>query len=162
MYGQDLKDFVVVPTLESISKYVPNSHGAINLVLGTGAQESNFHYLDQTPKGPGPGFGIYQCERISFNTVWKWLQRPTNFELFMLVKEYELVHLDNCEELHGNLYLATIICRLHYFLKPGELPGASDVPGMAAYWKRWYNTSLGAGTEAEFIANYKKYVAPLK
>jgi len=28
---------------------------------------------------------------------------------------------------------------------------------MAAYWKRFYNTILGAGTEAEFMAHWESH-----
>ena len=34
----------------------------------------------------------------------------------------------------------------------------NDIPALAALWKRVYNTPLGAGTEAEFIDDYQRYV----
>jgi hypothetical protein len=35
---------------------------------------------------------------------------------------------------------------------------ANDIAGMARYWKRYYNTVHGKGTEAEFIKNYEELI----
>jgi hypothetical protein len=47
---------------------------------------------------------------------------------------------------------AAAMARLRYRRAPGRLPAAGDVAGMAAYWKRHYNTPLGRGVPAEFAA----------
>lgn len=36
------------------------------------------------------------------------------------------------------------------------LPEADDSQGLAAYWKRYFNVSKEAGTEAEFVEDYGK------
>jgi hypothetical protein len=160
MNVQDLKDYVVIPTLRDISNFIPFTQSAANLVLGTGAQESNFQYLDQTTPGPGPACGIYQMERATHADHTAWLKQKPDF--WKLVQEYEIVHLDNWAEMHGNLYYATIMCRIHYWRAPGNLPAANDIEGMAKYWKQYYNTYLGAGKVEEFVANYNRFVVNLK
>ena len=160
MNPQDLKDFVVVPALREISSFIPYSESAVNLILGTAAQESQFYYLDQTTPGPGPAFGIYQMEANTHADHTAWLKQKPEF--WKLVQEYEIVHLDNCSEMHGNLYYATIMCRIHYWRISEGLPSSNDVIGMANYWKKYYNTFLGSGKPEEFIANYKRYVTNLK
>ena len=57
-----------------------------------------------------------------------------------------------------DLFYAAAMCRVHYRRFPEPLPEATDLPGQARLWKLRYNSPLGAGTEAEYIANYEKYV----
>jgi hypothetical protein len=119
---------------------------AINLLLGTCAQESQFgHYLRQ--KGKGPALGAFQMEPATF----KDLRLKYSFR-YMDIKEREPY------ELEYDVRLAVIMARLKYRSIKQPLPNADDVPELAAYWKQWYNTPLGAGTVEEFIANYEKYV----
>jgi hypothetical protein len=55
---------------------------------------------------------------------------------------------------------AAAMCRVHYW-RMGQivgqkpLPAAGDLAGMAAYWKRFYNTPAGGGNVGEFIATWK-------
>ena len=58
-----------------------------------------------------------------------------------------------------NLAYAAAMCRVHYWRVPKPLPHLEDVHGMAAYWKTHYNTDGGAGTEAEYVHNWKRYAA---
>jgi hypothetical protein len=62
-------------------------------------------------------------------------------------------------EMVGNLRYSVAMCRVHYFRVPHSLPEADDVLGMARYWKRWYNTALGAGTEGQFVEAYEEHIA---
>ena len=158
MNAQDLKDYVVVPTLKRITKFIPFTDNAVDMVLGTGAQESNFNYLDQTTPGPGPAYGIYQMERATHDDHVRWLTWRSEF--LALVRGFQIFHMEDWTEMAGNLYYATIMCRIHYFRKPGAIP--SSVEGKARYWKRHYNTEAGKGTVEEFVKNYRKYVEPLK
>ena len=56
----------------------------------------------------------------------------------------------------GNLYYACAMCRVHYRRVRDALPTAGDLPAQAAYWKKYYNTPLGRGTETEYIENWEK------
>ncbi len=63
---------------------------------------------------------------------------------------------------HNHLVLslahATPTCRVHYMRVRDPLPAPGDIPAMAAYWKQHYNTPLGKGTPAEFIAKFEDHV----
>ena len=48
--------------------------------------------------------------------------------------------------------------RIHYLRVPEKLPEANDVEGLARYWKKYYNTSAGKGTEKDFMLKYQMYV----
>ena len=62
------------------------------------------------------------------------------------------------DNLTCNLAFAAVMCRVHYLRKPGALPDANDIPGMAGYWKQHYNTPLRKGSVHEFVENYNRYV----
>ena len=47
--------------------------------------------------------------------------------------------------------LAVALCRIHYMRMPGLISG--DVNGRGAYWKKYYNTALGAGTVEKYVNN---------
>ncbi len=59
-----------------------------------------------------------------------------------------------------NLRYATAMCRLQYFRQKEALPGIGDIQGMAAYWKKYYNSKSGKGDEAAFMLNYNRFAKP--
>lgn len=150
--ASDLRLYVIRPVLTAADMWSP---AAENLLLGTAAAESALgYYLHQDG---GPALGIYQMEPATHDSLWdNYLRyRP---ELLHAARWY-LGSADPYLSLTGNLLYATFMTRIKYFKDPQPLPGAEDIPGLAAYWKRVYNTEKGAGTEAKFVANYKRFVA---
>jgi hypothetical protein len=135
------------------------SESAENLLLGTAAQESLMGtYLVQL--GGGPALGIYQMEPATEKDCWDNFILHRN-ELRLIMNDIS-TNTTNGElfesELTWNLVYATAMARIKYYRDPEPLPAADDIPGLAAYWKRVFNTNLGKGTEAEFIDNYHTYV----
>lgn len=118
---------------------------AVNLLLGTAAQESLFGtYLRQVR---GPAMGAFQIEPATFNWLkGKYLDRYPHF------KDVDV------EDLEWDLALAIIFARLRYRAIPTALPDANDVHALAAYWKKYYNTEAGAGIVEEFVKNYERFV----
>ena len=154
----DVKQFVeyiIRPTLKEIGYY---SEAAENLLIGTAVQESHLVYIQQIK---GPAVGVYQCEPNTYNDMWENYinyRSPLTQNLRSIAsKRYSTTDID-VKELHGNLNYATAICRVHYMRVSEPLPDANDVQGMAAYWKRYYNTALGAGSIDQFIDNYTNVV----
>lgn len=126
---------------------------AVNLLLGTAAQESQMgHYIRQLFHGPA--LGIFQMEPATFSDHLTYLNRNPRLKEKVL-KAAGVTEL-TAEQLEWNIALAICMARVHYYRKPALLP--STIEEMAAYWKKHYNTYLGKGTEEEFIVNYKKYV----
>jgi len=64
---------------------------------------------------------------------------------------------DPCEQMRVNLIYAAAMCAVHYMRARHSIPELGDVDGMAAYWKKYYNTEKGAGTTEQF----KKSTAPV-
>ncbi|GAG93875.1 unnamed protein product, partial [marine sediment metagenome] len=95
---------------------------AVNLLLGTAAQESLFGtYMRQVR---GPAMGVFQIEPATFN----WLKEKYN-------KDYPHLSKVIVEDLEWDLALAIIFARLRYRAVPAALPIADDIHALAAYWK---------------------------
>ncbi|MFZ0694671.1 MAG: hypothetical protein WAN51_11075, partial [Alphaproteobacteria bacterium] len=98
----------------------------------------------------------YQMEPNTANDIWN------NFLKYRqpLAKKIESLlsspTASKVQDLQNNDRYATAMARAHYARAPMPLPQFNDIPAMAAYWKQYYNTPLGAGSPAEFIASWNK------
>jgi len=130
------------------------SNGAIDLLMGTAAQESRLgYYIKQV--GKGPALGIMQMEPGTFRHHVKWLKSRGDDLQYKILGACNMVAFEE-DSLRFNIKFSIAMARVHYYRRPESLP--SNLKGMAEYWKKYYNTYLGAGTVEEFIDNYKKYV----
>ncbi len=142
---------LITRTLKEVNLY---SEDAVNLIMGTAAQESGFgKYIRQL--GKGPALGIFQMEPNTFNDILiNYL--PSNPQLIKAIKEATQREVIQPEMIEWDIKLAIIMTRVHYLRVPYPLP--STIDGYAKYWKKYYNTYLGAGTEEEYVRNYNKYI----
>jgi len=122
------------------------SPSGVNITLGTIAQESKGGAC-LVQMGGGPALGIGQMERPTYD----WLQKKFR-------DKYPQIANRPFEDLEWDLAFAILMTRLRYRVVPSPLPAATDLRGMAAYWKTYYNTAAGAGTVNEFISSYTRLV----
>lgn len=163
MLADHLRKYIIVPTLKFLGdKYLSDS--AINLLLGTAAQESHLgEYLHQIN---GEACGIYQIEEDTHSDLFENYLQFNNAILEKILKllinfiepSFGMPCQFHEENLIGNLYYSTAIARLLYYRHPAFLPKADDIEGLAKYWKKYFNTHLGKGTVEEFIENYHRFV----
>lgn len=157
MNARQLKEVVIVPALMALGLESPS---AVNLLLGTCAQESAMgHYLIQQNIGFKGGIGIYQMQKLSYDDIWN---RKINDNVALKARIRLMLGYEGkppAERMATDLKLATVMARLFYAVIPDPLPAADDIRGMAAYWKKYYNTSFGRGTIDEFVTNYAKYIS---
>jgi hypothetical protein len=143
-----LRIFVIRPTLNRISLGSP---AAENLIVGTGLVESRYEYVDQVtnanPDILGPAVGFFQMEKATHD----WLYGVFRNKLAPLIASWP----PPFEQMATNVAYAVGMCRMRYFVDPKPLPEADDIPALAAYWKRIYNTELGKGDPAEFVRRYR-------
>lgn len=145
-----MKEFVA-DTLVKIGLYSPD---AVELLMGTCAQESAMgKYRRQL--GGGPALGVFQMEPATFRDIAEnYLNhRPDLKEKILKLSGVDA--LDNPDDLVFNDRLAVCMARVHYLRVKEAIP--SDLDGWARYWKKYYNTPKGKGTEYEFVCNYKRY-----
>lgn len=152
--SKQLREYIVRPALVQIGLH---TDAAENLIMGTIAQESaGGEYLHQIR---GPALGVCQMEPATHDLCWQWLDWPQRYPLRAAVSGLLIQKPPRAKEMIWNLHYAVAMSRVLYRSIPYPLPDADDVPGLAAYWKRFYNTPKGRGTEAEFIRNYERYVS---
>jgi len=130
----DFHDYIIKPTLDQLNLDQP---GASFLLLGTALVESNLERVRQV--GGGPALGVFQMEPATHASLWgDWL--PRHQELAR-----DLLHLTSdwppgATQMVANLQYATAMARCLYRRRPEPLPGEFDIPAMALYWKRHWNT----------------------
>ena len=144
-----LRQLATLPSYPSI-----NRKEAVELLMGTCAQESHLgKYRKQI--GGGPALGIYQMEPATFDDI---VENYLSFNPSLKSKIMEASGVRGLKagDLVNNDKLSTCMARVHYLRVKEAIP--SSLEGQARYWKKYYNTPLGAGTEEEYKSNYKNLV----
>jgi len=168
---KQLKDLVIEPTLMEMGPEFQSPY-AVALLVGTAAQESRMgEFLVQL--GGGPALGIFQMEPDTYYDIWDHFidYRPHIQRMIVRVCPGDYGHRSmrqpggedlmrvlmapDPKRLVYDLRFATLMARLHYYRVSKPLPKTPQ--GYAAYWKLYYNTELGAGTQAEFLHNWGQF-----
>lgn len=125
------------------------------LVLGTACKESHCG-LWLVQLGQGPARGIYQMEPATHEDIWNNYLSDRQ-DLAKKVNRWRIQYGNGmgAEEMVGNIYYATAMCRIRYLRVPEPIP--DTLPGQAAYWKKYYNTTIGKGTEQEYIEAWRQF-----
>lgn len=161
IYCPQLRKLIIYPSLSDIGMYCADSE---ELIVAIVAHESKGgHYLAQL--NGGPALGICQMETETFVDLW-------NKELFSkdetgnykhnnlhskIMKACNFMVAPFPKELVNNLKLSVIMCRVFFLRVKESLPSKDNIEQIAAYWKKYYNTSGGKGEVEEFIQNYHNY-----
>lgn len=155
--AEQLRRYVIAPTLHEMGLW---SQDAEDLLIGTAAHESNgFKALHQY--GGGPALSFYQIEPATHDDLWlnslPWMRHRIPKAIAALegrvAKRYALQ--PPADYLMFSLGYATAICRLLYYRVSSAIP--ADLEGLAAYWKRYYNTRHGSGQASEWLNAYARY-----
>ncbi len=161
-----LPRYVIRPALSHVGDGLRgfDSDVAVWLVVGTIATESQFAALDQhTGAGDrtwGPAYGLGQMEQATADDIWDTFlaSRP---ELAARVRDLLAPVPGRTHQLATNLSYAAAMIRLRYWrMRDCVLPVKADATAYARLWKRFYNTPAGKGTEAKFLADWQRLVAP--
>lgn len=134
---------IIHEALEPLRLY---SDRVLPLLLGTCAVESSFGRW-RVQLGGGPARGIYQMEPATF----RWLSTKYG-KRYPSVSEYSFADQQTDD------HQATVMARIRYLAVPEQLPPADDLHAQADYWKRHYNTFLGAGTVEKYLMSYRLHV----
>lgn len=156
--AKQLRDYVIAPALKDMSMW---SLAAEKLMVMTAAHESHMgHYLHQVK---GPAMGIYQMEPATFLDMFQtYLDRADKIDLKRrLMNACNLAEEPARDRLIYDLRFATIMARLKYWRAVEPLPDGDDIEGLAAYYKKYYNTNLGKASIDQVMDDYKKYAEGL-
>ena len=140
---------IVRPALAQLG--VPDANAEM-LLMGTAAHESQLQATHQM--GGGPALGYFQMEPVTHDDCWQ------NFIQFRPELKAKLMACiapataPNAQLMVTNSVYAAAMARVRYMRAPGAIP--SDGLAIAQYWKDNYNTTMGAGTVAEFAADWNR------
>lgn len=135
-----LKVYVVQPVHAAFGP-VWDTDAALVLSLGTAIHESQTGtFLHQEDNGPA--LGPWQMEPFTHDDCWQnYLQyRP---EIAASVRRFQVPNA-GAAQMAWNLGYACAMARVKYIRAPNPIPAANDCAGMAKYYKRFYNSTLGA------------------
>ena len=161
MNERQFRLWVVRPTLTAMRMW---SEAAEDVLVGTAVHESGgLESLDQQTHADdatlGPAFGVFQMERATMDDLLdRYLVRRIDLHQRVSAFRAELP-ADPAAQLMTNLAFATALARVKYWMAPEPLPAIGDLNGYAAYWKRHWNTELGAGTTEKFIRDWNHHGA---
>jgi len=156
MNAQQLYDHIIKPThLYMSANY--ESKNANFLSLCTAAIESDCgYYIKQVG---GPALGIWQMEPDTHSDIWAEcdaLYDDLGQEIASLsvngVDKEKGHTFDGCSDLIVSPMYACAMARLKYSMDPKPLPDHNDIKAVYEYYKRIYNTPLGASTYEKFLS----------
>ena len=151
MDPKQLLEHIIRPALEILQMV---SREAEILLLATAAQESRCgHYIKQVK---GPALGIFQMEPATHRDIYEnFLQYKPSIERRM--DPIRFPYWSKQKQLVVNPLYSAAMARLQYFRDSQPLPEVSK-EAMWEYYKRVYNTHLGAAKEHEWDQNWDRFV----
>lgn len=148
-----LRELIIKPALIDLVMF---SEEAMELLVFTCAIESQGGtYLKQIK---GPALGIYQMEPQTYNDIWQNYLKEKNSMLLMLLSNFGVVFMPSEDRLIYDLRFATAMCRIHYARVLQPLPPKDDMLSLWNYYKKYYNSSLGAAKQDESIQKYLAFI----
>ena len=150
MLAQQLHDHIIKPTLEYMSGNYYSKDAAF-LLLCTAAIESNCgYYIKQVG---GPALGIWQMEPDTYNDIIDNCDAINENNIKFYNKIHRLWNFENYGVVHALIshpMYACAMARLKYSMDSAALPDHNDIKSVYDYYKRIYNTPLGASTYDKF------------
>jgi hypothetical protein len=162
MTPQEALDDFIRPALNRIALSSP---GAETLVLATFIHESKLKERRQIVSYGPPveysvALGLGQMEPVTHDDCWAsyLVYRHDLARDVHGLTAYGRLTAIPAEELVTNDRYAAAMCRVRYRRASDPLPPADDLPAIADYWKRHYNTAEGAGTVDQFLADWHAFM----
>lgn len=161
MNAQQLHDCVIRPTLEYMGGNY-NSEEARFLSLCTAGIESDCGKFNEQINGPALSW--WQIEPVTHNDIWANCDALKNEDFakrILLLAGQNDIYYNHDLLLKSPMY-ACAMARLKYSMDPHALPKynggtALDLDMFYRYYKRVYNTHLGASTFQKWLAKIEEH-----
>jgi hypothetical protein len=159
MNAQQLHDYIIKPTLEYMEGNY-NTPEARLLLLATAAIESDCgYYIKQVN---GPALGIWQMESDTHEDIWLNCDSLRDSNFAISIGKLEVENSINISELISSPQYACAMARLKYSMDSVPLPKVTsdrklDEVEFYRYYKRVYNTNLGASTFGKWQVKCEKH-----
>jgi len=151
--AQQFRELIVRPALIDL---VQHTNEAEELLMFTCAVESGGGtWLKQTK---GPALGVYQMEPKTYNDIWQNFIKNKHSIAMILLSNFGCTFMPSEDRIVYDLRFATAMVRLHYTRVPESIPVANDIDGIWDYYKKHYNTPLGAAVKEDAIAKYNAFL----
>lgn len=146
MNRQQFTDQVIRPVLKEIGMW---SQEAEDLLLGTALNESaDLSRITQFNNGPARGY--FQMEMATYEDLMQQLPQRRKDKIL----EFKAPVLSAEDNLKMNAAFMVVVARMQYARFPEAIPKTLD--GQARYWKKYWNTDLGAGKPQDFIDAFNR------
>ena len=138
------------------------SDESVQLVLETGLVESQYKYIKQLGDGPAKGFWQVEPSTAVDNLAHFLIHRKSFMKACAEASLVDIKHWQSYDEklwadiLEKNIAAGIIHCRIKYWRVPKRMP--NSLTGRAAYWKQYYNSHEGAGTEEKYVDTVNEYL----
>jgi hypothetical protein len=132
-----------------------NTLSAVKLIMGTAATESRMgEFIKHS--GGGPGVGVYQVQPVAFrDLVSKMNGNPKLKGAVFPFSGTSPWPMTN--QIAGNMFLATSVCRMIYWFSQEALPPPGDIIGLATYYKEYYDSQIGAKAAEIWLDSWKQF-----
>lgn len=142
---------IILPILRKVG--VEDINATTVLLLGTAIQESGIRNIRQ--KGNGPARGYYQMEPAALQDLKENYIKfhPKLSKQLISMSAYTLFNETDNGIDTGQAQ--TLLAWANYHRHSEPLPKSTDFAGQAKYWKKYWNTAAGKGTEAQYIKNWE-------
>lgn len=141
----------LIDIVDKVVEALGGGEPAKALLMETAAAETGIGVIKDTT--PNVGMGLMQFDRIGFDDV-KLRTTKANKDATLRMLGVDIMGVQY-EDLRFNPFLSVIFARLKYKLVPSAIP--ATIEGRAAYWKKWYNSSLGKGTTQSYLTSAARY-----
>lgn len=157
MNAEQFRTYILAPILLDMENLcgIKESQYAEDLLMATAAQET--HLGEYVHQEGGPAIGIYQMEPATIQGLFNDYIYPKKVYYTNILGRYTSRGYDDLSQLHWNWGYATVLARLNYFRVPEALPAESNRDTLWYYYKKYWNTSLGAATQDQFNQSLDKY-----
>jgi hypothetical protein len=129
------------------------------LLVATMAHESKGGtYVGQVGGDSRSALGIFQMEPFTYDNLWGHYLSNNAALSASILNSMRYLQKPPSEHLIFNNRLSIVMARVFYLQLRDAIPERDDLDGIWSIYKTYYNSSKGAATKDEFVADYFRFI----